>query len=312
MGTQTFRMAGAKVQGTCMKPLFSLRENVRLGQGLKREGRIRQEAMERARAALESFKKVLEQHSVTRVRAVGTAALRQAANAHELMEYAAFLGLAVETINWQEEAVLAVRGAGSALGKLESSWAMIDVGGGSSEIVFCSHEEIISSISLEIGAVSLLDMLPAKHACDVRELSDTARQFVSAGLSGFSFPPERVERAVGTGGTATTVAAVAEGLENYDPRRIRGRTVSLSDLRQLLSRMCYMDLEERRKVKGLEPARADIFPAGIAILAEIVSYLELNEMTVSDGGLLSGLLIAFMEKECDLYVEPSCARSLYL
>ncbi len=312
IGTQTFRMAGAEIRGSCISLLFSKRENVRLGEAMKQSGGISQEALRRAASALESFQKILKEYSISRVRAVGTAALRQAVNAGTFLDWARSLGFSVEIIHWQEEARLAAKGAAGALGMLETSWAMVDVGGGSSEIVFCNRDDVVSAVSLEAGAVSLLDMMPAGRSCDVKLLSETARRLVSEGLKKDFLHLGGLKQAVGTGGTATTAAAVETGLYVYDPRLVRGRIISRSALKQLLYRMCALDLEERRKVKGLEPERADIFPAGIAILAEIVSYLRLGEITISDGGLLSGLLIAFLEKECDFHVEPSCARSLYI
>ncbi len=312
IGSQTFRMAGAEVRGTCADVLFSKRKNVRLAEGLREKGRIGTQALERAMSTLETFSRILKRHSITRVRAVGTAALRQAVNADVLLEHAAALGFSIETIDWQEEAALSAAGASAALGNLESSWAMIDVGGGSSEVVFCYHRDIIKAVSLEIGAVSLLDMVPGGNTPNVGLLRETAARFIARRLSCMLSGFERPKTAVGTGGTATTVAAVEAGIDVYDPGIVRGRIVTLSDLGELLSRMCRMDLGQRQGVKGLEPERADIFPAGIAILAEIVSCLKLDEITISDGGLLSGLLIAFLEKECDLNVESSCARSLYL
>lgn len=311
VGSQTFRMAGAEVQESCVKILFSERENVRLGQGLIKDGIIWHEAMERGLLALEGFQKTLKSFSISRVRAAGTAALRKAANAGRFLKEARGLGFSIEIIDWQEEASVAARGAYNALGGVDSPWIMIDVGGGSSEIVICRLTDIVQGISLNIGAVSLLEMLPEGRASGVM-LAETAGQFLASRLSAVFPIGKGLKQVVAIGGTATTIAAVELGLDFYDPRKIKGLFISLPRLRELLSRMVALDIEKRRQVRGLEPQRADIFPAGIAILAEIVSYLGLEGIIVSDGGLLSGLLAAFMEKECNFYVEPSCARSLYL
>ncbi len=305
-------MAAGEVQEPCVRVLFSLRENVRLGQGLKENNVISPHTLHLAISTLKRFKKVLEDHSIHKVRAVGTAALRNADNAHVLLESAKSLGMPVDVIDWREEATLAVKGACNALGGVDSPWAMIDVGGGSTEIVVCKGNEVLKGCSIDIGAVSLLEAVSNHMAPDAKMLTERARQLLLERLAQTSIPRSGLRHAVGTGGTATTVAAVDRELEVYDAKRIRGHVISLRKLYRLLNRMAGLDLNERQRIKGLEPQRADIFPAGIAILSEIVSYLELNELIVSDGGLLSGLFAAFIEKECNFYVEPSCARSIYL
>ncbi len=304
-------MVGAEIQGACVKILFSERENVRLGRGLEKNGIIRQDAMKRGLLSLKRFRETLKSFSISRVRAAGTAALRKAANADRFLKEGGALGCSIDIIDWKEEASAAVRGAYNALGEIDSPWIMIDVGGGSSEVVVCRQKGVVQGVSLPVGAVSLLETLPAGRASGAM-LSETAGQLLENRLSAVFSTEKGLKRAVATGGTATTVAAVELGLDVYDPRKIRGLFISLSRLRELLSSMQALDTQERRKIRGLEPRRADIFPAGIAILAEIVSYLDLDGIVVSDGGLLSGLLAAFMEKECNFYVEPSCARSLYL
>ena len=311
IGSQTFRMAGAEIQGSCVKILFSERENVRLGRGLEKKGIIGRDAMKRGLLALQGFGKTLKSFSISRVRAAGTAALRNASNAGGFLKEAGALGFSIDIIDWKEEASAAARGAYNALGGVDSPWIMIDVGGGSSEVVMCGQKGVVQGVSLPVGAVSLLETLPAGRV-SAAVLSEAAGQLLESRLSAV-FPGQKgLRQAVATGGTATTIAAVELGLDVYDPRKIRGLFISLPRLREILSCMQALGLKERRKIRGLEPGRADIFPAGIAILAEIVSYLDLDGIIVSDGGLLSGLLAAFMEKECNFYVEPSCARSLYL
>ncbi len=312
IGSQTIRLVGAEIHEKCLRILFSHRVNARLGQGLMGNGFIGKKAMKRAWSALEKFREVIDDFSIDHVRAIGTAALRKASNRAQFIEHAKEIGIDIEVIDWNQEAELAVLGAYNAIGDVESPWTMIDVGGGSSEIAFCTDNKLLYGISLDIGAVSLLESISQREVIDVDLLANMAKRIVSKGLAKVPVPHAGLKVAVGTGGTATTIAAVDLQLGVYDPHRVRGHAVSISRLRYLLSSIGGLDLKKRRQVKGLEQERADIFPAGIAILTGIISYLGLNKIIISDGGLLSGLLAAFMQKECNFYVEPSCARSIYL
>lgn len=304
-------MAGAEVRESCLEILFTRRENVRLGKGLVPGMPISREIMARALSVLEDFSQTLREFSIEHVRAVGTAALRKASDSALFLDRVRNLGIPLEIIDWHQEASLAAKGAFNALGRIDSPWAMIDVGGGSTEVVVCQDEKVLEGVSIETGAVSMLEMLPENKRSHPPFLLDRARHLVSQGKFSCVTDGIGLKKAVGTGGTATTVAAVKQELGFYQPEKVRGYVISLSGLRKLLFQVTALSVEERRHLKGLEPERADIFPAGIAILSEIVSYLELNELIISDGGLLSGLLATFTEKECDFYVEPSCARSLY-
>ncbi len=311
IGSQTFRMVGVECFARDARILFSCRENVRLGSGLGQDGILSAEAVQRGLDTIARFMAILDRHRVNKVRAVATAAMRRASNAALFLEQAARLGLHIEVIDWQEEAGLSVRGAALSVPGMQPVWAMVDVGGGSSEVVLYDGSRVVCSLSMEIGAVLLQEMLSSDKGQDAASLCGTARQFLQAKLSVLNPWRGQIQAAVATGGTATTAAAIALGLETYDPRKIRGFFISLPMLRNMLDGMLQMDLEQRRHVSGLEPGRADIFPAGIAILLEIINHLQLNGLFVSDSGLFVGLLVTFMEKECNIHVESSCARSLY-
>ncbi len=312
LGSQTFRMAGAEVEEGRARVLFSKRANVRMGQSLLRNGFFSKEAIKRGIETVANFMKELSSWEIASLRAIATEAFRRASNSNDFLREAKKLGVAIEIISPEEEASLAVKGAYLTLQNSKSPWIMVDSGGGSTEIVLCDKDRVRQCVSLKMGAVSLKEESLQTSLASRKFLRKAALERIVQGLDAFKKQLSGVKTVVATGGTATTIAAVALGLSIYDPRKVRGFVISCQELEELYDRVSDMDLETRKKIKGLEPERADIFPAGIAILLELIRYLGLEKIIISDGGILLGLLTAFMEKECNFYVELSGARGLYV
>ncbi len=312
LGTQTFRVVGAKVTKRGPEIIFSLRKNVRLGKDLLETGEFRQDAIKSGIDALLEFKRKIEKEKIEKFLAIGTEAFRRSKNSPLFLKKARKLGIAIDIISPQKEAELAVRGAYLTVPELSSPWAMIDLGGGSTEIVFCKEQRPEKLFSLSMGAVSVHEMAQKRKIVDFKGFRLFVEEFFLKEIQRAGLKKQKVNSALATGGTATTVAAVLEGLWPYDPKRVRGYKVSLDQLEDLLERIFSLSAEKRKTVKGLEPERADIFPTGIAILIEIIRYLDLKKITISDGGILFGFLAFALEKECGFYVEPSSARSLYI
>ncbi len=312
LGSQTFRVAGAQVSNGRAQVLFSLRNNVRMGQSLLRDGRLSKDALKRGIGALKEFLKVLEKHKIGRFRAIATEAFRRAENAGDFIDRAREIGVGIEVIGPEEEAALAVKGAYLTMDKLKGHWIMLDSGGASTEMAICERDRLLFFKSMDIGAVTLTEKCQEMGEGFGHCLRASARIRVEEGFSGLKARFQGIRTLVATGGTATTVSAVRKGLSSYDPRKVRGFEVAGLELQELFNGLLAMDVYERMKVKGLEPERADIFPAGIAILLEVIRYLGLRKIVISDGGILLGLLAAFMEKECKFYAESSSARGLYL
>jgi exopolyphosphatase/guanosine-5'-triphosphate,3'-diphosphate pyrophosphatase len=122
----------------------------------------------------------------------------------------------------------------------------------------------------------------------------------------------RVRSAIATGGTATTAAAILHEMDEYDPSLVRGTHLTISEMERMLREISSVPVANRYAIKGLEPERADIFPAGLAILKGIAITLGMDEIAVSDGGILLGVLLELLEKECRTDAELSSARGLYI
>ncbi|NPB09681.1 MAG: hypothetical protein GXO17_04935 [Thermodesulfobacteria bacterium] len=290
LGTQTFRLLIAKPGKDGLRPILRRRENVRLGEGLAETGRITEQAFERGLKALESFRKDLERADVRRYLAAGTAVFRKASNAREFLEAAKGLGFDIRVLSPEEEATFTAQGVlyGMRVNPQKPT-LIVDVGGGSTEFIFCRNGEVLAKESLELGAVTFTKAYLKHEIPKTFELT-TLEEKVREALSSLN-PPFDPEKLVATGGTASCMAALKFGLERYHPDLIHGRCLHEEDLENLFEKLRRMTLEERRALKGMEPGREDIILAGIKIYALVLERFSLRELCVSETGILEGLLL---------------------
>jgi len=312
LGSQTFRLAVARIVDNRPQVLASELKNVRLGQDLAANGRLTKNAIIRGVETLRNFRNVLDKYRVCDEIVCGTAALRNAANAGEFLDLAEAEGFIIKILSGDEEALMSVKGVRTTLPDISAPFLVVDVGGGSSEVVLATNSNILFNWSLNIGAVNLTEEfirtdppLPA----ELEKLGFHIRQKLSDLSAKLPQSPKSV---VGVGGTASTLVTMALVMEKYDPRRIRGYALGSQELDKLWNFLTGMKIHARRSISGLESKRADIILAGIAIFREILHITEFKVLTVSDGGLLLGLLTSLIEKESDNHAEPPNTRGLYL
>ena len=312
LGSQTFRLAVVRIVDNRSQVLASELKNVRLGQGLAANVRLSEDAIKRGIETLRNFRDILDKFRVSDVIVCGTAALRNAANAGEFLDLAEAEGFNIKILSGEEEAFISVMGVRTTLPDINAPFLFVDVGGGSSEVVLAADRNILSNWSLNIGAVNLTEEfirtdppLPG----ELEKLRFHIRQKLSYLSDKFPQSPKAV---VGVGGTATTLAAMALGMEKYDPRWIRGYVLESQELDKLWNFLTGMKINERRSILGLDPKRADIILAGIAIFQDILRITEFKELTVSDGGLLLGLLTGLIDKESYNHAKPNNPKGLYL
>jgi exopolyphosphatase / guanosine-5'-triphosphate,3'-diphosphate pyrophosphatase len=260
----------------------------RLGRGVDRTRRLDPEAVARTLEVLREYATIAAAEGA-RVVAVGTSALRDAENAASFVEPArAILGAPIEVISGQLEAELTFLGATQGLPLDEGTRCVVDIGGGSTEIVVGRAGRVIASVSLDIGAVRLTERhalnAPASpdrlHAID----ADIAQALMAS-------PVKPCAPLVAIAGTATTLAAIHLQMATYQPKRIHGATLSRADVDALAGRLAGMSLQERVTLPGLDPARADVIVAGARILLALIDHAQATEITVSNGGVRVGLAV---------------------
>jgi exopolyphosphatase / guanosine-5'-triphosphate,3'-diphosphate pyrophosphatase len=266
-------------------PLAEQAEVTRLGQGVDASRRLLPQAIEATLQVLERYTQLARDLGATQVVATATSAARDAANGPEFVAAVAQrTGLRVEILSGDDEARLSFASAWADFGAT-APMAMLDIGGGSTELVVGQQGSVQFRRSFDVGSVRLTERLlqgdPPTEA-SLTKLQDFVAQVFTGAPS--------VERLVGVAGTVTTVLALHLALEPYDSTRVHGATLRRADVRQVFQRLCATPLAQRQRLRGLQPKRADVIIAGVAILLGAIDATGVDALTVSDRGLRWGLL----------------------
>ncbi|ATW26999.1 Ppx/GppA phosphatase family protein [Candidatus Formimonas warabiya] len=280
IGTNTLRMLIGTVHEGKVSVHAQFIEEPRLGVGITK-GELTPEAVDRTVQALEKFQRITRDYRVKDVAVVATSAVRDAANKQEFTELVfEKTGWQVEILSGKEEAAYSFSGAVATIPFGRGIPVVIDIGGGSTEIIYAAEGEVKGS-SVNVGAVRL-----AESRLSPQQLKEKLFPGLEGirDLGGNPCP-------IGVGGTATTAAAIHYGIEKYSRPAVQGKIVTLPDLRRQKSRLEKMTLEERKRVPGLSPQRADIIVPGLEILVTVLEMLGSESITVSDAGILDGLLL---------------------
>lgn len=279
----------------------------RLGEKLRQTGELAAEAMERSLEELGRFAALARSLHVDEPIAVGTACLRRARNAATFLAQAEQRhGLRIQVISGDEEARLSYLAGRSVLASSAAAGpaaggllAVVDVGGGSTELAIGAGPRIVERHSLELGVLRLseerLTADPVPPAV-LQQTLEELRAFLAEQLGGLP----AAAAAVGVGGTFTTMAAVELGLMRYDPGRVHGARLDRAALARQLELYRAATLAERRALPGMQPGRAEVVLAGAAIAVALLERLGLPFLTVSDHGLRHALLA----ERCGLGVRP--------
>lgn len=260
-----------------------------LRRGADADGRLAHAALERLRATLADYADRVRVFAPAQVVAVGTSAVREAPNVDAVAALVAdALGADLTVISGEEEAALAYAGARLALDDPEPA-LVIDVGGGSTELVRGGPSGPEGAVSLRLGSVRASDAYLHHDPPLSAELADL-RAEAAALLPGALAAVGGPARAVGVAGTVTSLAAIALG--GYDPARVHRHVLGAEVIESQLARLAALPLDERREVPGLAPARAPAIVAGAAIVAQILQSAGLTELLVSERDLLDGIALS--------------------
>ena len=265
---------------------------VRLGAGLGDRGMFRPDRMEAARAALVEYTARAVSYGVPAdaIRAAATSAARRALNADTFFKRLQDeCGLKVRIISGEEEARVTWAGALHDLTLPDGPVLVIDLGGGSTELVLGDSSRVHTRVSLELGAVRLTESFPELLQGDPRGVS-RLRERVDAALADVSLPV-RPRTALGVAGTATSLAAMDAGLLDYDPNVVHGYTLTRLALRRWMDALLAADAAGRRALAAVDPERADYLLAGTIVLDRVLEVANRQSMRVSARGLRYGLLL---------------------
>ncbi len=292
IGTNSTRLLIADIaDGRVVEELVRLTNVTRLGAGVDADGRLSDEAMGRVFAVLDEYRILIDRHRANKALAVLTSAVRDAENGREFASTVQNrYGLTPLVLSGDEEARLTFLGATSDRNLEDGIPTLVaDIGGGSTEFVIGTGHEVGFHVSNQAGVVRQterhLTADPPTQA-ELDELAADVREIIERGV------PEQyraqVRHAIAVAGTATSMAAIAQNLEPYDPEKVHGYVLTGAECDAILDRLAKMTLAERRRVPGLHPDRAPTILAGAIILRETMSLFGLDQIEASEHDILRG------------------------
>jgi exopolyphosphatase/guanosine-5'-triphosphate,3'-diphosphate pyrophosphatase len=289
IGTNTTLLLVAEASGGDVHVLAERAEITRLGRGIGADGGLGRPGIERTLAVLTDYVAVARSHGAS-IHAIGTEGLRRAPNARDFLEPAArILGAPVEVIDGDREAALSFLAAlRSFPDEAKGTTVVLDIGGGSTEIIVARADRVEFRRSLPLGSVRLTEKHIRSDPATPAEVAAATGEIVQQ-LANVPFPTGPLTL-VGTAGTVTSLAAMSLGLASYDPARVHGHRLTLAALEQQIDGLRASTQPEREKMTGLDPKRADVILAGACILQQIALSAHATEILVSDRGIRWGLL----------------------
>ncbi len=291
VGTNSARLLVADVAGGRVEPVERRSTVTRLGRGVDLSGRLAAEAIEDACAAIGEYVALCKGLGAETVRAIATSAVRDAENGSAFVaELRERFALSARVLDGEEEARLTYLGATSEDPPSEPT-LVVDIGGGSTELVVGTGSEISFHASLQAGVVRHSERHVASDPPTVLELEALAadvRGLIENAVSGGVV----AGTGIAVAGTPTSLAAVEMELEPYDPSRVHGHTLSLTSIQRMLSRLASAPLSERVEIPGMHADRAPTIVAGVVILVETMRAFGLDEIEISEHDILYGTAIA--------------------
>jgi len=297
IGSNTVRLLLGSVENRIIIPSLYVRRITRLKGGQTESG-LTAEAMGRTFSALKEFSEIIAKKNVIATRVVGTEALRSAPNRQQFVSMLfKETGLNLEIISGDEEALLTTAGVCSAFVTSSDFMLVFDIGGGSTEFILLHQGDIVFQTSCRLGVVDLTESLSndLKRENLISSTVTSVLNRIEPILERFKVLPEAVTL-VGTAGTVTTLAAINFEMTDYDWRKINGSSLDISVVESIYKRLAPLSVSERESIPGMEKGRGDLLSAGIEIILKIMRQFHSTKLTVSDFGLLEGILLSMQSK----------------
>jgi exopolyphosphatase/guanosine-5'-triphosphate,3'-diphosphate pyrophosphatase len=301
-GTNSIRLLIADVADGRLRDVHREMRIVRLGEGVDATGQFAPIALERTRAALAEYADELRVHGAEKVRMVATSAARDVSNREEFFAMTAELlgavvpGAVAEVITGTEEAALSFIGAVGELDDAAAPFVVVDLGGGSTEVVV-GHREVTASFSADIGCVRLTERClhsDPPTAAEIEEARVVVRDALSEALR--AVPVEGARTWVGVAGTMTTLSALGQGMVTYDPDAIHLSRVGFDELLTVCDQLIAMTRKQRAALGPMHEGRVDVIGGGAIIVEELARELGsragIDELVVSEHDILDGIALS--------------------
>jgi exopolyphosphatase / guanosine-5'-triphosphate,3'-diphosphate pyrophosphatase len=299
VGSNTVLMLVAELSGAGVRRLADFMKITRLGRGVDRTGLLDPAASALTLDAIAGFVEKARELGAQKILTAATAALRDARNGAEFIKQVhQRTGVDLDIISGQTEAQLNFLAATRGLG-IDHAEAMliVDIGGGSTELIRCAGGAAPAMVSLQIGSVRLTERLVRHDPPSAQErikIYDAITEELRS-LRWDGFHPRRL---IGVAGTVTTVCAVAVGLQTYDHSAVHGRQLSKDQVTQTAQRLFGLTTAQRKQLPAMIEGRADVICAGAAILDAVTQFFQADTVTVSDQGVRWGLVYRELSQPC--------------
>jgi exopolyphosphatase/guanosine-5'-triphosphate,3'-diphosphate pyrophosphatase len=293
IGSNSTRLLIADVVAGRVREVERQSRVTRLGRGVDLAGQLSAEAIEAACTAIADYVSIYEEAGVESVEAIATSAVRDASNGDAFVaELRERFAISARVLDGDEEARLTYLGA-TAERPPGKPTLVIDIGGGSTELIVGTEREIAFHSSLQAGVVRHSERhLPSDppSAVELEALADDVRGLIEAAIA--SGTETEAAAGIAVAGTPTSLAAIELGLEPYDPSRVHGHVLSLGMIQRLLSQLAAAPLNDRVEIPGMHPDRAPTIVAGVVILVEAMRAFGLEQIEVSEHDILYGIALS--------------------
>lgn len=299
-GTNSIRLLIAEPDGSGgLSDLERRLEIVRLGQGVDATGEFHPDALRRTFAAVDDYAELIKKAEVPveKVHFVATSAARDAKNRDSFfLGIEERLGVQADVISGETEARLSFMGALSRVTPDGEPVLVMDIGGGSTELITGSAAgELHSAISLDIGSVRVTERFLKQNPVADDDL-ERATTYVDELLAGSGVDFDSIGTWIGVAGTATTLAGVYLELEQYDRERVHGARIPVPAIAELLNRLAGLTVEEIRALPSMHPGRADVITGGALVETRVAKRLQVGELIVSESDILDGIALQLIDR----------------
>ena len=289
-GTNSIRLLIADIEGTNFREIYRTMEIVRLGQGVDQNKAFHPDAITRTLAAVDLFAQEIAKRGVEQIRFCATSATRDASNRELFINgVKERLGIEPEVISGDEEARLSFIGATKEFAPSDAPFLVVDIGGGSTEFVY-GHSEVEFAKSVNIGCVRMTERNIHSDPPAADEIENARRDIQEAiAIAAAIVPITKAKTLIAVAGTATSIAASALELKEYDRHAIHLARISAEQTHHVALTFAAMNAEQRSHVGFLHPGRADVFAAGSLVLSEVMKATGAKEFVASEADILDGI-----------------------
>ena len=257
---------------------------------------ISEESMGKTIDIIGQFLEEIEQHQANLIGIFATSVLRDATNKQEFIEQVKIrYNYSVQIISGEEEAELAYKVCSNHIKNNSDEFIVIDIGGGSTEVIAGKKDYIEKCASVDVGAVRLTELF-IKNDDVIEENIINMESYINEKLGKINFDIPKKIKLVATGGTIKTIGTMALEVEFSKEEEVNGKKISIDNIKNIFNNLISMKIGERKKIVGLNPKRADVIVSGIQILLCIMNYYEIDEMIISSNGVLDGIVQNYLSK----------------